>query len=273
MGATLYVQPVSSAPFEAAIRNTATIGRTRENAVCLSSSPQVSRQHAMIRCHNGYQYQIIDLGSRNGTFVNEQRVVMPVTVEAGARIRMADNVLTLGESSEDRSAEQQQITVVGSLAADFLESRLVALLVCDIRGFSSMSERMASGDLAQVLVVWFRELGNLVADSGGTIDKFIGVAVLAYWGGSAGPLNCVAAFETAKNPRLSGAPEMALRRKVRGGDCAPLREGDLEQRGCRGGTRRHDHLRRSQHGFPLGIGQQGGGPGGVSLGGHGATPA
>ncbi len=201
MGATLYVQPASAVPFEVAIGNTATIGRTRENTVCLSFSPQVSRQHAIIRCHNGYQYQIIDLGSRNGTFVNEQRVVVPVTLEAGAQIRIADNLLTLRESSEDKSAEQQQLTVVGSLAADFLESRPVALLVCDIRGFSSMSERMASGDLAQALGVWFRELGNLVAESGGTIDKFIGDAVLAYWGGAAGPLNCVAAFETATKIR------------------------------------------------------------------------
>ena len=43
---------------------TATIGRTPENTVCLSFSPTVSRQHAIIRCHNGYEYQLMDLGSR-----------------------------------------------------------------------------------------------------------------------------------------------------------------------------------------------------------------
>jgi adenylate cyclase len=200
MGATLSVQPASAVPFEVAIGNTATIGRTRENTVCLSFSPQVSRQHAMIRCHNGYQYQIIDLGSRNGTFVNDQRVVMPVTLRAGDQIRIADNLLTLREAPMDGSSEQQ-LTVAGSVAADFLEARPVALLVCDIRGFSSMSEKMASGDLAQVLGVWFRELGNLVAMSGGTIDKFIGDAVLAYWGVGEGAIHCAAAFDTAKKIR------------------------------------------------------------------------
>ncbi len=54
-------------------------------------SPLVSRQHAVIRCHNGWQYQLIDLGSRNGTYVNDQRVVMPVTLTDGAQIRIADN--------------------------------------------------------------------------------------------------------------------------------------------------------------------------------------
>jgi adenylate cyclase len=64
MPAKLRVTPAAAEPFELAIGNTATIGRTDGNTVCLSASPRVSRQHAIIRCHNGYQYQLIDLGSR-----------------------------------------------------------------------------------------------------------------------------------------------------------------------------------------------------------------
>ncbi len=44
-----------------------------------------------------------------------------------------------------------------------------------------MAEKISSDDLAQQLGVWFREAGNLVTKSGGTIDKFIGDAMLAYW--------------------------------------------------------------------------------------------
>ncbi len=36
--------------------------------------------------------------------------------------------------------------------------------------------------MAQTLGAWFRETGNMVAQSTGTIDKFIGDAMLAYWG-------------------------------------------------------------------------------------------
>src|SRR5213083_1404493 len=97
MGAKLQIQPALSDPFDLAIGNTATIGRTRENTVCLSFSPLVSRQHAIIRCHNGWQFQLIDLGSRNGTYVNDQRVVIPVILEPGARIRVADNTMTFLE--------------------------------------------------------------------------------------------------------------------------------------------------------------------------------
>src|ERR1700760_1782459 len=104
MGAKLSIQPAQADTFDVSIGNTATIGRTRENSVCLSFSPLVSRQHAIIRCHNGWQYQLIDLGSRNGTYVNEQRVVMPVTLTDGAKIRIADNVMTFVEHDDESSS-------------------------------------------------------------------------------------------------------------------------------------------------------------------------
>ena len=199
MGAKLQIQPFQLPTFEVGIGNTASIGRTKENTVCLSFSPLVSRQHALIRCHNGWQYQLIDLGSRNGTFVNDQRVVMPVTLSDGAIIRIADNHLTFFEHSDEDGGEHDAMTIASSSDNPGVTARPVALLVCDIRGFSTMSEKIPSGEMAQTLGAWFRETGNLVAKSGGTIDKFIGDAMLAYWGAcSEGPADCGTALDVAK---------------------------------------------------------------------------
>ncbi len=194
MGAKLHIQPKNAAPFEVRIGNTATIGRTRENTVALDFSPLVSRQHALIRCHGDSQYQIIDLGSRNGTYVNDHRVVMPVILAPGDRIRIADNTLTVAlvEESDDELVQTADATNPGGLSGF---SRPVALMVCDIRGFSTMSERLPGPDLAQLLGKWFREAGNLVQRGQGTIDKFIGDALLAYW---VGTVDCDAVLAIAR---------------------------------------------------------------------------
>lgn len=160
---------------------TATIGRTPENTVCLGFSPTVSRQHAIIRCHNGYEYQLMDLGSRNGTYVNDQRVVMPVTLQSGSRIRIANNEMVFEQESELENAQGGEVTVVGSVDHALQVAHNAAILVCDIRGFSAQSEILPSSTLAQQLGQWFREAGNLVQKAGGIIDKFIGDAILAYW--------------------------------------------------------------------------------------------
>ena len=100
MPAKFRVTSPGGEPFESEVNNTATIGRTGDNTIRLQGN-HVSRQHAIVRCHNGYQYQIMDLGSRNGTFVNDQRVVMPITLEPGAKVRIANYELVFDQTPDD----------------------------------------------------------------------------------------------------------------------------------------------------------------------------
>ena len=58
---------------------------------------EVSRRHARLIAQSG-GYAIEDLGSTNGTFVNEQRIKTVVPLQPGASIRLGDRVTLLYEA-------------------------------------------------------------------------------------------------------------------------------------------------------------------------------
>ncbi len=60
--------------------------------------------------------------------------------------------------------------------------REVVIMFTDIRGFTSMSEKMAPDDVAQLLREYFTEMVEIIFRNGGTLDKFIGDAIMALWG-------------------------------------------------------------------------------------------
>jgi len=180
MPAKFRVSSPGGETFEREVNNTATIGRTPDNTIRLLGN-HVSRQHAIVRCHNGFQYQIMDLGSRNGTFVNDQRVVMPITLEPGAKVRIANYELVFDQTPDDEPSGNVDATLAAASMEGNQAIVSVAILVCDIRGFSSMAEKLSERELAQILGNWFRDIGNAVQSAGGIIDKYIGDAVLAYW--------------------------------------------------------------------------------------------
>ena len=71
---------------------TITIGRSRSNDVVLSDM-SVSRQHAQISRSNYGAYSITDCNSRNGTFVNGQRISGTVTLNENDFVRIGNNTI------------------------------------------------------------------------------------------------------------------------------------------------------------------------------------
>lgn len=65
---------------------TATIGRLADNDICIRER-HVSRRHAVISYRDGI-FTINDLGSANGTFVNDKRLLGLFPLAAGDRIRL-----------------------------------------------------------------------------------------------------------------------------------------------------------------------------------------
>jgi hypothetical protein len=74
--------PLTQAPF--------TIGRQPDCTVVLAD-PQVSRQHATITFQAG-RYIVQDLGSANGTYINERRITAPQALRDGDQLRLGNTI-------------------------------------------------------------------------------------------------------------------------------------------------------------------------------------
>jgi hypothetical protein len=80
-------------PRTVAVRGNMVIGRAAECELALDDT-FVSQQHARLFAKNGSWY-VEDLGSTNGTFVNDQRLGAPAMVQPGDRIRTGTTIMEL----------------------------------------------------------------------------------------------------------------------------------------------------------------------------------
>lgn len=62
------------------------------------------------------------------------------------------------------------------------ERRKLTIMFSDIESFTSVSEKMESGALMNHLSSYMSELSDIILAHKGTIDKFIGDAIMSFWG-------------------------------------------------------------------------------------------
>ena len=77
--------------------------------------------------------------------------------------------------AEQIAAQEGSVQLGGS-------KRRVTVLFSDIRGFTSLSEAMSPDEIATLLTEYFTVMVEIVFEHGGTLDKFIGDALMALWG-------------------------------------------------------------------------------------------
>ncbi len=149
--------------------------------------------------------------------------------------RMLDTVEMLAAQLEMRNAFLRKIfgryladEIVDDLLADpgklalGGEKRHVTVLMSDLRGFSSLVERLAPEDVITLLNLFLSRMTEVIGAYAGTIDEFIGDAILAVFGAPVGrpddverAVACAVAMQKAmadvnRALRERGLPEVSM---------------------------------------------------------------
>jgi len=154
------------------------LGRGSQCAIVLEDD-MVSRTHAMIQRMDYTQYILIDMGSRNGSFVNERRLSTPVPLRDGDQVRLGNAQMVFYNPQETAPAaapvDDDRATV-----CHFMQC-MVSVLVIDIRGFTVLSQQVEDAELCQLTGTWFGEADRIMRSHGSAAQKYIGDAVMAVW--------------------------------------------------------------------------------------------
>ncbi len=159
-----------------------TVGRTPPNDIVIPN-PRISRNHAMIRMLGHGEYYLIDVGSTNGTFLNGKRIVMPTLLSDRDVIVLEDCTLTFLAAPEVAKAPEygDDAEVTLTMTSMGIKTEEITLFVCDIRNYTPISESMAPNELAALMAKWFKMATKVIEECSGTIDKFIGDAIMVRW--------------------------------------------------------------------------------------------
>ena len=79
------------------------------------------------------------------------------------------------EVVEELSQQDQSVQLSG-------ESREMSVFFSDVRGFTSLSEQLTPQQLTRLMNIYLTGMTKVIHEQRGTVDKYIGDAVMAFWG-------------------------------------------------------------------------------------------
>ena len=160
------------------IQGTCSLGRAASNQVALPDE-RVSRRHAIIHSQGAEEFCLVDLGSRNGTYLNGLRLIQPTQLQNNDLIQVGPFQLRfrLGTPGDLAHEETQ---ACNRTAAEIRMGRCW-LLVADIIESTKMLESLPPDEVPLLTGQWLAECKQTMEEHGGSINQFLGDGFFAYW--------------------------------------------------------------------------------------------
>jgi len=184
------------------LESSCSIGRATLNTLVVDSA-KVSRLHAIIHSERAGAFWLVDLGSSNGTFLNKRRIHEPTRLRDCDQITIGGNTFVFRQSRDPSDRPRSTAPVL--TLQEQIEQVPCWLLVGDIKNFTPLSRELMSDKLATLVSCWLATCKDIVEQHGGTVNKYLGDGILAYWQDEEGiAKNIVAVIAALKQAQTRG---------------------------------------------------------------------
>jgi adenylate cyclase len=109
------------------------------------------------------------------TFLSLQAIKFFSTTREKSFLRSAFSRYLAPEVIEQIISDPSKLNLGG-------EERKMTAIFTDIRGFSTISERLSPADLVNLLNIYLTDMSNIILENRGTVDKYEGDAIIAFFG-------------------------------------------------------------------------------------------
>lgn len=186
------------------LRGACYLGRAAINHVVVDD-PLVSRRHALIQSQGEAEYWLVDFGSRNGTYLNGQRIAQPTPIKDGDQLRIGGSDYVFHRGQGGQTAPQSNPGADQTM----FDVRMTQswLLVADIIGSTQLVTHLAPDELPLVTGKWLAECRDTIERHGGRINQFMGDGFFAYWRDQPGrEADVVAAMQALREQQRRALP-------------------------------------------------------------------
>jgi adenylate cyclase len=138
--------------------------------------------HALVQRRETGEFSLVDLGSRNGSFVNGERVSLPVVLGDRDRLLFGDQELVFHNRTRTPSSSPSPGTDTRNQPTTAIHTHsLATIMVVDIRDFTLLARTVSQALLSQAIGTWFLRVGQITQRFGSWGQRYIGDAVMAVW--------------------------------------------------------------------------------------------